>query len=60
MRKDGGESAREQLMTRTEGGPKGAAKQVGKYGSAKPQSASAGGSFGAALLDAMQKKGQPR
>jgi len=60
MRKDGGESAREQRMARNEGGPKGRAKQMGKYGSSKPQGASAGGSFGAALLDAMQKKGQPR
>ena len=61
MRKDGGESAREQRMGReNSAGPKGGAKQVGKYGASKPQGASTGGSFGAALLDALQKKGQPR
>jgi hypothetical protein len=39
--------------------PKGG-RQVAKFGTAKPASSAQGGSLGAALLDAMQRKGQPR
>jgi len=60
MRKDGGESAREQRMSReNSSGPRGG-KQVAKHGSARPATPAQGGSLGAALLDALQRKGQPR
>jgi uncharacterized protein len=60
MRKDGGESAREQRLSRDkQPDPKGG-RQVAKFGTAKPASPAQGGSLGAALLDAMQRKGQPR
>ncbi len=60
MRKDGGESARDQRMARdNSAAPKGI-KQLSKHGSTKPAASSQGGSLGAALLDALQRKGQPR
>jgi protein Tex len=56
MRKDGGESAREQRLSRdNQAAPKGG-KQVAKFGSSKPEAPSQGGSLGAALLEAMQRK----
>ena len=59
MRKDGGESAREQRLSRgNQSEPKGG-RQVAKFGTSKPAASSQSGSFGAALLDAMQRKGQP-
>ena len=61
MKKDGGESAREQRLSRdNQAAPKGSAKQVAKHGASKPAASSQGGSLGAALLDAMQRKNQPR
>ena len=60
MRKDGGESAKEQRMARGPSGNPRDAKQVAKFGTSKPAQKQESGSFGAALLDAMQKKGQPR
>jgi uncharacterized protein len=59
MRKDGGESAREQRLSRDNQAEPRGGKQVAKHGSARPPGAAQSGSFGAALLDAMQRKGQP-
>ena len=56
MRKDGGESAREQRLSRdNDAGPKGA-KQVEKYGASKPVAPAQSGSLGAALLDAIEQQ----
>jgi hypothetical protein len=60
MRKDGGESAREQRLSRDHQADPKSARQVAKHGSSKPSAPAQSGSLGAALLDAMQKKGQPR
>ena len=60
MRRDGGESAKEARMARGPSASPGEAKQVAKFGSSKPAPARESGSFGAALLDAMQRKNQPR
>ncbi len=60
MRKDGGESAREARVAHgASAGPR-EARQVAKFGTSKPVKSQESGSFGAALLDALQKKGQPR
>ena len=59
MRKDGGESAREQRLSRGNQPEAKGGRQVAKFGTSKPAAASQSGSFGAALLDAMQRKGQP-
>jgi uncharacterized protein len=60
MRKDGGESAREQRLSRDHQADPKSARQVAKHGSSTPSAPAQSGSLGAALLDAMQKKGQPR
>ncbi len=60
MRKDGGESAREQRLSRGQPPDPRGAKQAAKYGSSKPAQPSQTGGLGAALLDAMQRKNQPR
>ncbi len=56
MRKDGGESAREQRLARGNQPDQKGAKQVAKFGTAKPSAPAQGGSLGAALLEAMQRK----
>ncbi|MEI7599181.1 MAG: Tex family protein [Aestuariivirga sp.] len=56
MRKDGGESAREQRLSRDNQADPRAGKQVAKHGAAKPSAPAQSGSLGAALLEAMQRK----
>ena len=60
MRKDGGESAKEARMARGPSANPRDAKQVAKFGASKPAPRQESGSFGAALLDALRKKDQPR
>ena len=58
MRKDGGESAKEQRLSRdNQAEPKGA-RNAARHGGSKPAPAAQSGSLGAALLDAMQRKGR--
>ena len=58
MRKDGGESAREQRLSRdNQAEPKGG-RTIAKHAGTKPAPAPQSGSLGAALLDAMQRKGR--
>ncbi len=57
MRKDGGGDAREQRMARDPAANAKAGRQIQK---SAPPKAAEGGSLGAALLEALQKKGQPR
>jgi uncharacterized protein len=54
MRKDGNVPARQQKPSAEE------ARQAARHASAKPSARSEGGSLGAALLDAMNRKGQQR
>ncbi len=60
MRKDGGESAREARIARGPSASPKDARQVAKFGASKPAQKQESGSLGAALLDALQRKGQPR
>ena len=60
MRKDGGGDARESRMARDPAGAPKAARHMQASASPKSSAAPQSGSFGAALLDAMQKKGPPR
>jgi len=60
MRKDGGESAREARMTRGPAGGQREPRAAARPATSKPPAQGGSGSLGAALLDAMQRKGQPR
>jgi protein Tex len=56
MRKDGGGEAREQRLARENQSAPAAGKQAARHGAAKPSAPAEGGSLGAALREAMQRK----
>ena len=61
MRKDGAAQAKEATAARApSGGAAGQARKPPRTGTPKSASSGEGGSLGAALLEAMQRKGQPR
>ena len=60
MRRDGGESAREQRLSRDNHANPSSRQLVSRHGASKPAAPVQSGSLGAALLDAMQRKGSPR
>ncbi len=60
MRKDGGESARDQRLSRDNQAESKGGKQVARFGTSKPVEPVQSSSLGAALLAAMQRKGEPR